>query len=510
MTRKGLNLPPGVILCIALLGVHVEEAGSAAEAPVANQSNNSTSAGSQSRVLSTAEEVHRLSRKEAADGQRVLIRGVVTCTLPEYKAAVVQDATGGIYFDLWNPPLGEPPPIGEFVEVEGTTDPGKFAPLIHATRLTRNGPRDLPTPVRPYWDQLINGSLDTTFVEVEGIVSTVRTNDVALLTHGGKINTLIFDENGGTNNLSLKPYQGALIRLRGCLFASWEPATHQVNVSEIRMYAPAVEVVEPAPADPFAIIPKRVADFLHFDPLASALRRVKVAGQIVHERGGEFYAMDGENGFRFVPRESSRFNPGDIVEVVGFPGLTGPSPVLREALARKSGTRPLPAPRSLTPENLFRAENDALRVRVNALLLNLSGDQQTLELQSGLQRFTARLDGGQLLDAVRSRRGRGSRTGDVDLPLGSQLELTGVYSGNGGNRATGMDVANLELLLDSPADIRVLVRPSFWTLRRMLIVVAGLLGVLALAVQITQGGPFIGIWNQALTHSAVLLRVFVP
>jgi signal transduction histidine kinase len=481
MTGRALNVSSGAILCFALLCALYS--GAAAEAPATDQPATAT----QSPVLTNAEQVHWLSRKEAAGKQRVLIRGVITVALgPEFNAAVVQDETGGIYVDLWTPPLGPPPPVGEFVEVEGVTDPGQFAPLIHATRIVRHGTRELPTPVRPYWDQLINGSLDTAFVEVEGIVTTVQTNGVTLLTHGGKINTLIFDANGKTNNLSLKPYQGALIRLRGCLFASWDRATHQVNVSEIRMFAPAVDVAEPAPADAFAIPPKGVADLLQFDPQASALRRVKVSGQIVQEHEGEFYAMDGTNGFRFAPRENAPLDPGDMVEVVGFPGLTGPSPVLREAVVRKIGAAPLPIAHPLSADNLFRAENDGLRVRVNAVLLNLSGDQQTLELQSGLKHFAAHLHGGRLFASTRSASARSSRARDVDLPLGSQLELTGVYSGSGGNRATGTEVANFELLLNSPADIRVLVRPSFWNLQRMLVLVAALLGVLTLA--------FVWIW----------------
>ena len=203
------------------------------------------------------------------------------------------------------------------------------------------------SPVRPYWDQLINGSLDTQYVEIEGIVTTARAAQVTLLTHGGKINAMVFDANGGTNNVTLKPYEGALVRIRGCLFASWDPTTHEVNVSEIRMFAPSVTVVEPAPADPFVATPKRVADLLLFDAEASALRRVKVLGQIVHRRAGEYYAMDGTNGFRFVPKEPLNLEVGDVVEVVGFPSLTGPSPVLREAVARKINTAPLPSARVL-------------------------------------------------------------------------------------------------------------------------------------------------------------------
>jgi signal transduction histidine kinase len=85
---------------------------------------------------------------------------------------------------------------------------------------------------------------------------------------------------------------------------------------------------------------------------------------------------------------------------------------------------------------------------------------------------------------------RSRRTKEIDLPLGSRLELTGVYAGSGGNRTTGMEVANFELLLNSAADIRVLLRPPFWTLQRMLIVVGGLLGVLSLAL----------VWIRVLQH----------
>ena len=78
----------------------------------------------------------------------------------------------------------------------------------------------------------------------------------------------------------------------------------------------------------------------------------------------------------------------------------------------------------------------------------------------------------------------------LDLPPGSRLELTGVYAGNGGNRTTGTDVANFELLLNSPADIRVLARPPFWTLPRLLVLVGALLGVLGLAL----------VWIRLLHH----------
>ena len=275
----------------------------------------------------------------------------------------------------------------------------------------------------------------------------------------------------------MNPDAGALVRLRGSLFASWDAATHKVDVRSIRMYGPSVTVIEPEPADVFGLVPKRVPDLLQFDPRASALRQVKVSGQVVQERQGEYFAMDGTNGFRFTPKETVFLEPGDLVEVVGFPSLAGPSPVLREALARKSGVAPVHDARPLSAEDLFRAENDAVRVYVEAILLNVSDDRRTLELQTGLQRFVARFDGSSEFNSRNPTHFKG-----VDLSPGSRLGLTGVYAGNGRSGATGSDVANFELLLSSPADIRMLARPPLLTLERMLVLVCALFGVLGLAL----------------------------
>jgi signal transduction histidine kinase len=498
MTCSVPNLHKRIFVCFLLLTGTV-----AIESRAAEQN---PSSALPATVLTNAEQVHKLTREEAAKGQRVLIRGVITCALPDpiFNAAVVQDHTAGIYIDHWNPSLGPRPEVGGLVEIEGVTDPGEFAPRVHATRMTWLGTGQLPAPIQPYWDQLINGSLDTEFVEIEGVITTVRADGVTLLTHGGKINVLVYGPNGSTNGVELKPYEDALIRLRGCLFASWDRDTHEVDVNEIRMFTPEVTVVEPAPADPFTVIPNLVADLLQFDPQASGLRPVKVSGQIVlkHEleylakngtngfRLMEYFAMDGTNGFRFIPKENVSLGNGDLVEVVGFPSLTGPSPVLQEAIARKTDVAPVPAARTLDPTNLFLPENDAVRVRVDAMLLNLSDDRRTLELQAGLQRFIARLDGNLRAPVTEPASPDAIRVDVVDAPVGSRLELTGVYAGNGGNRTTRAEVASFELLLNTAADVRVLARPPFWTLPRLLTLVGALFGVLILAL----------IWIRLLHH----------
>jgi signal transduction histidine kinase len=416
------------------------------------------------RSLTTAEAIQRLSWEEASRKYPAVIRGVVVCALPQQSAVVVQDSTRGIYVNNVGPEFGRQVQVGDLLEIQGVTDPGNFAPVVEALRITRLGTAALPKPTQATWDQLINGSLDSQYVEIAGIVVAIHSRGVTLLTRGGKITVALHD----IPSAALSQYVEALVRIRGCLFASWSGVTRQVRNDEVRFYNAQIAVEESAPADLFAVPAKRAAELLFFDSQASALRRVKVSGQIVHQGETEFYMMDGTAGLRFIPKKTVSLKPGDLVEVVGFPNLAGPSPVLREAVVRSTGSAGLPPPKKLAAQTLFDSRHDATRVRVEGIFLGASADQQTLELQSDLRRFLVRLQ---------SRH-------DGKIPVGSRLELTGVYSGHG--RA----IDSFELLVNSSADIRVLARPSWWTLRRLLVVVAALAGVLVVAL----------VWIRLLHH----------
>jgi len=65
------------------------------------------------------------------------------------------------------------------------------------------------------------------------------------------------------------------------------------------MYAPTVTVVEPG-AGGCVCNHAYLWRFASIRSPASALRRVKVSGQIVLEREGHIMRWDGRNGFRFI------------------------------------------------------------------------------------------------------------------------------------------------------------------------------------------------------------------
>jgi signal transduction histidine kinase len=415
-------------------------------------------------LLVNAAEVHRLKREEAQRGYPVKIRGVITSILPEHQAFTIQDSARGIYVVDFSESRSEAPRIGEFLEVEGTTDAGSFAPVVNASRVHVLGIGDLPEPIRPTWDQLMNGSLDAQYVEIQGILTSVQPDGVILLTPDGRIKSDLRVASVKTQNL--ERYENALIRVRGCLFATWDYVTHRVKVGEIRIYGADITVDQPAPEDLFSTPRKTVAELLLFDPQASVFQRVKVSGQIIHIRESECFMMDGSNGIRFIAKDPTGLQAGDFVEVVGFPELSIASPILREAVARKTGHAALPKARLLAPDDLIRTDLDSTRVRVKAVLVNQRNTptEQALEMRIGLRSFLARLPGAD--EDVRA------------IPAGSQLELTGTYA----SQNVGQNVASFELLLNSPADIAVLARPPWWTLEKLLVILGALACVLTVTV----------------------------
>lgn len=424
-------------------------------------------------ALSTVAQIKALSSEVADQQLPVSIRGVVIATLPSFiRGAVVQDPTKGVFVSLSQLPqdtkLLE---RGEFCQVDGVTGPGLFAPIIVANRIMHLGPAQMPQPVHATWDELINGSLDTQYIELEGLLTAVHDQQILMLLEGGKITLDIDDFQSET----LRGWENALVRIRGCAFSAFNQQTHELEPKELRIAGGALELLEPAPRDLFDISKKSLRELLLYDPKAAPFRRIKVNGQVIAGRTGEFFLEDGTIGLHVTTRNSDGFAVGDLVEAVGFLDLGGPAAELKEAVMRKTGHAALPMPIKISPEHLLQARYAGTLVQVEARLMNQwrEGSEYVLELQSGFLAFRAWMD---------------SHGVPISLPpSGSRLALTGVYVPQG-NRAVDETLSGFELRVHAPTDLRVLATPPWWNLKRVLIL-AGLLAVLLLAALI---------WNKQL------------
>ena len=123
-------------------------------------------------LITTGAEIKALSSELAKRQLPVSIRGVVTAFRSRYTGAVIQDSTRGVFVDLLNLPGAKFLRRGEFYQIDGVTGPGFFAPVVVAQRITHLGPGQLPMPLRATRDQLVNGSLDTEYAEIDGIKQT--------------------------------------------------------------------------------------------------------------------------------------------------------------------------------------------------------------------------------------------------------------------------------------------------------------------------------------------------
>jgi hypothetical protein len=130
-------------------------------------------------TLTRIEQIRRLTPEDAARAYPTRIRGVVTYYDVLRRDLFIQDSTAGIWVDsdYAKPDLH----VGEFVEVEGVSGVGDFAPEIDRSRFRNLGEAPMPKPARPSSDELVSGRQDSQWVEVEGLVRSVSERDGGLV-----------------------------------------------------------------------------------------------------------------------------------------------------------------------------------------------------------------------------------------------------------------------------------------------------------------------------------------
>jgi signal transduction histidine kinase len=415
-------------------------------------------------ILTTAEQVQRLSREAAERGYPVELKGVVTWVSENRDCVVLQDATRGVFVGLrvaWT--LDVPNP-GDILEIAGHCVPAEFSPIVILSRGTKSGRGLLPPPMHPTWEQLIGGSLDDQYIEISGLATDSRdTNHLTLLMPGGKTE-IEFEPPPAA---PLASFIHSVVRIRGVMFANWEAGTHMVTPNRPLRFGSAIICADvPPPVDPFSADRMHARELMQFDVRRNTFQRVKVLGQCLCTRGGTCFMTDQGFGFRVEPVQPVQFAPGDMLDVVGLVELGGASPVLREAITRKISHLALPPPEPLDFDQT-NSLHDSSRVWVAGLLLSIreAGSDHVLEMQSDLNHFAARLPA----------------NAAVPWRVGSRLKLTGTLSRLGADAPNGQHLDSIELLLNSGADVELLARPSWWTLGRLLTMVALLTLGLALA-----------------------------
>ncbi|MCC7376675.1 MAG: PAS domain-containing protein [Verrucomicrobiales bacterium] len=415
--------------------------------------------------LTRISDVFSIPRDQLARRFPVLLHGTVTFADPAYRNAFLQQDDAAVYFDLTQGDVR----AGQKVEVRGVTDPGGFAPQINDATTIILGAAEFPPALRVTLDDLAGGTLDSHFVELEGVVrrAEIEWDHLRLLvsTSQGRFHAIV---PGVTNAASAaQHWVGARVAVLGAC-ASMVNARGQV--SGITLHVPSldhVRVLRAAPADPFAGTATPIATVATLEAPRVGHGRLKIAGTVtVQVPRASIYIQDMSGGIRLSTQETDVFKVGDRVEAVGFPALGDFSPCLEEVLLRRISPGPSAEPFKTSAGDILNSgRSDGRLVGLQAQLIQRvsRSAQPRLVLQDGSIIFTAHLVG---------------QTSDErlhQLEVGSLLNLVGVCAVQGDQ---SREPDSFRLLIGDSAAVDVLQRPSWWSVRRAL----GAAGVSVLAV----------------------------
>jgi signal transduction histidine kinase len=425
------------------------------------------------RVLTRAAQVRALTPETAGSGLTVRLRGVVlmggggNMTVSDETAAVFLVSDRNL-FDAFRP--------GDVIDLEGVTDPGKFAPVVEVTRCQKVGEGPIPEPLAVTCEDLLTGRWDAQWVEVSGVV---RRCGPGLTPEPNPFWELILAGSGGRLTVRLHSSQGeavgvdAEVRLRGVCFYQFNKERQVLR--PILSMAPQdrVMVVMPPPTEPYGEPLRTIKSLTQFNPKGSAGHRVRVRGSVTHaepERG--FWIRDAEQGLHVSPGQAAPLAVGDELDVLGFLARGVYPTVLEDAEFRRVGRSPPPIP---------------TRLQRPAEALQRDGD--LVELDATLEERWLALDGCRLKLRVETNvlfavlRKVAPDPIPTDWQAGSQVRVAGICVANVGVPSLDpgmMEPQSIELILRSPADLRVLRQPPWWTPEHAGWVLAGVMGLLLL------------------------------
>ena len=425
-------------------------------------------ADSPKQVLTTVAAVRSLSPAEAARHYPVKLHAAVTFCDEALFSRFVQDSTAGIYLqEMTNMPPLRP---GQAVDVEGVTGPGEYAPVIIPTSVKVAGGDQMPAaaPVSP--EQLISGREDSQFVEFSGVVRSVHFDKdtqyfLIDFVKGGERFTVY------AKQLPLAPAENLVastVKVRGVCSTMFN---HQRQLFGIRLLVPlpdGVVIEKPAPANPFDLPVQNLNSLLQFAPEGNLGDRVKVQGTVVYDEPGISLFIENTNGGLYCQTlQREALQPGDQVEVLGFPAKGDYTPILQDAIFRKVGTGAEPKAGLVDINRILTGSYDCRLVQLPARVLDRvqRGVNQFLLLQSGDFTFQAYLP-------------TRVNTGAFDaLQNGSKVMVTGIClieRGNNWQAGEQWRASSFHLLLRSPNDVTAEELPSSWNLPDQPAIMTGL------------------------------------
>ncbi len=453
-----------------------------------------------SPVLTRIADIRALSREEAQKAVPVKVRGVVTLCdgtsgAPEW--LVLDDGAQSIFAHMvvarqkgvWEGNVKELKLItpGDVLEMDGVSHPGSYAPMIMPRRLVRLGREPLPPARKVAMDRLLSGAEDGQRVELEGVIQSVTTPPRNIERSGFVLRT-----QEQTVRVSIEDWPGldpsrlldAEVRVRG-VFSPTSNYRSELVALRIRiMGADDCEVLRPPPLDAFEGRRVSLDRLQPFSPAGPDSHRCVTQGTVTFCAPGDFFfVQDGKAAVR-VHAPDAVVKVGERVEIAGFVDMSRMVASLTGAVVRSLGDIAAPEAAGTTAQYVLTPEKSLTTKRgmefdLDGHLLKLKGTLRGVEMENEGRSAQLQIE---MKDANTTALLVGLSAADAatvsSWVVGSALEFTGVCELVFAMKApaTMPNASSFRMWLRSPADVRILQTPPWWTPQRLTValVVSGL------------------------------------
>ncbi len=365
-------------------------------------------------VLTTALVVHSLPPEQAARSYPVHLKGVVTYY--NYPSLFLCDSTGCIFTSL-------PSPIktlhaGMFIDIEGVSAPGLFAPIIASPQVKEIAESQLPAEARRVtYGMLQSGAEDGQFVEAEGVVHSVTavegSTELKLAMPEGTV-TVEIPGNLTSRALSLVD---AKVLVRGNAIPEFNSLHQMIDAALQSQNLSQIKVEEPAPADPFAMRVVSIDDVTRYIQAQLLPHRVHVQGTVTFQwPGSSLCIADGPFTLCAQTADATPLDVGQRVDLVGFSKTRETGSYLVDAIYRPLGQGDAVAISPVSAGQAASGNYDSRLVRVEGRLIgrDLAAINTSLILSSGKFIFTAVLPKNL------------TKSEEAEWTNGSKLQITGI------------------------------------------------------------------------------------
>ncbi|MDQ8184214.1 sensor histidine kinase [Pelagicoccus sp. SDUM812002] len=408
--------------------------------------------------------------------------------------AIIDETDSIFLFTEDTPPIVFEP--GDLVEVEGFTTPGDYAPCGTATAIRKIGQTDLPNPIKVSIQDLHSGQFDAKWVEITGIVRSIDFQPdpipedpyedadptITLEPHPHTVIKIAVGNSWIVAEIQeiLEPhlYIDAKIKLRGLIFY-----LHNDNRQAVRPILHSTngvlpEIITPPRTTDFDGIPRSVSRLFTFDQSGGhPWHRVHIRGVVTHHRKEQaLWVRDESHSMQIHSSQNDALEPGDLVDVLGFPEVGTYSPILKDAVFSKRNEQSPIEPIKLDDIAMI-TRHDSDLVQIEAELVEFQNYPESIELTlNGL--------GTTVSASLQIATGQEIHT---SWEVGSIVSVSGIASVGEGEpipRNGLWSSESLHILLRSQDDLKTLIAAPWWTIKRISYALASILFLAVITIAI--------------------------